>query len=290
MRRRTPFLLAAVTLAATLASAEATADGRDARARAGDEFRAGQAAFRQHEYIRAAEHFERAAAIAPHAATLLNAAEAWEAAGDLARAADLCDRVVSAPDTEARYLSVATRQLERLAPKIATIAIVGDASRRVRFGSIELPVPLRRRVMPGPVSFSVVDPETGRTETREVVGVAGETTTIDLGAAPARPEPQASAAMPPPARRGPPVASWIAFGVAAAGAGGVALFGVRTLDAKDAYERAPTLARRDAFYTERTLTDVALGTAVVAAAVGIVLWVIDEPARHEDGVALVTRF
>ena len=58
-------------------------------------------------------------------------------------------------------------------------------------------------------------------------------------------------------------------------------FGVRTLDAKDVYQLTPTAGTRSDFYTERTLANAALGAAVAAAAIGIVLWVVDGPASKK---------
>lgn len=269
--------LLGLTTVASVAAAEPDAG----RARAAEAFKAGQAAFRAHDYERAAERFEQAAAIAPHAATLLNAAEARESGGQPERAAELCDRVLAMPAVEARFRAAATAQLERLAPKIGTLEVVGDPSRRVRLGAVELPIPLRRRVMPGPITFDVVDPQTLEREARSADVAAGSTVTVDVTRRPVV-EPAPAPVVPRATRaKGPPTLSWVSFGVAGVAGATAGIFGVRTLDAHDAFDRDPSPSTRDDFYRDRLVTNVALGTAVVAAAVGVVVWLVDGPRRAE---------
>jgi tetratricopeptide (TPR) repeat protein len=91
-RARSALVVALVTSMCALAQGEPSEISAQDKARAAKIFRSAEGAFRQHEYARAAEQFEEANSIAPHPAALFNAARAWEKAGELRRAANLCGR------------------------------------------------------------------------------------------------------------------------------------------------------------------------------------------------------
>src|SRR5579859_1368405 len=97
MTRTSLAAIAAVLAFATPSVARSAPPADDARARAAESFREAQAAFARRDFAAAAAAFEAAADFAPHPAALLSASEAWERAGEPARAADDCDRARSLP-------------------------------------------------------------------------------------------------------------------------------------------------------------------------------------------------
>ena len=85
-----------IRLALAFALALATSAGgarADDAARAAESFNQARAAYERGDYTTAAVGFEQAAVYKAHHGALLNAAAAWEQAGDLPRAISDCDRV-----------------------------------------------------------------------------------------------------------------------------------------------------------------------------------------------------
>jgi hypothetical protein len=302
MIRRLPVLLIGVLWVGV-----AHADQPDAKKRAAQIFADAKAAYARADYATAARRFEEAAIIAPHPATLLNAAEAWELAGDAARAAEVCDRVIGEPYLDARYHEAATLRLSSLSSKVATLDIVGPTTIRVSIDKGPETAPRRARVAPGRHAIAFTDSATHRTHRGVVELSAGETRRIEARL----PEDTASKPLPPPlpsaprpveiARvepggASPSLGTWISFGVAAIGVGVGAYFGARTLSSRDDFEASPTTATRDAFYRNRAIANGAFLTAAVAAAVGIVTWAATPrrtvgigPAPMADGAGLLGR-
>lgn len=278
----------------------ASADGASARDNARDAFRIARAAFARGEYAAAAEAFERAAVFEPHAAPLLNAADAWERAGDWARAADDCDRALSIADSEPSLRDVAAKKLEKLVPRVGTLDFIGPNASSVRVDDAQvLRVPSRKRLLPGSHSLAFIDADGSQRPAMLVTLAPGERRTIDLGpspspsslpSAPARPDaalsPAASSsprddergAPRSPEKGGPPLASWIGFGIAGASLATSGVLGVWTLDRQSEFERHPTNANADAFESLRLGTNVALGVAAVAAITAGAVWLLT-PSR-----------
>jgi hypothetical protein len=286
-------LLAAFALAITLSSPCRAGEregepGDDAtRERASRSFGEAKAAFALHKYTAAGAAFEEAARLVPHPATWLDAAAAWEAAGELARAAEDCDRALALA-ADGAPAADATHRLERLAPKIATLDLRGRPALLARVdGGDPTPVPAKRRLAPGHHRVVAREPGSGEERSVEVELAAGEAREVDLDAtlpppAPpppsAPPEPRAPLAretpIAPRPSTGPPLGSWIAFGAAGVGGGVATVFGVMTLDAKSTYEKNPTHATLDTFKSDRLATNIALGGAALAAAVGVAVWLL----------------
>ena len=125
-RPRTPTALG-ILLVAHVARA-APAD--DARARAAESFRQAQAAFERRDFAAAAAAFETAAGFAPHPAAWLSAADAWQRAGEPARAADDCERARDVPGLaeastadHADYGHDAAQCIERVRGRVALLAV-----------------------------------------------------------------------------------------------------------------------------------------------------------------------
>jgi hypothetical protein len=274
----------ALSLVALCAARGASASGSE---RAAQIFRQGQDAFAHKNYAAAAAAFEQAAELAPHPAAWLDAAEAWELDGALARAAQDVDRALALPDVSEGHRHEAEARLARLLPKVATLDLHTTLPQLVRLdGAGELRAPGKHRVAPGHHTVAL-ELATSTAPPVAVDARAGETTRIDLDPpAPAAPPPSSAA---PPASKpdvapspavshgsqgshGPPVASWVAFGGAALAAGVGVTFGAMTLSARTDYTNAPTPDSRDRFYRLRTTTNIAWGVAGIAAATGVVLW------------------
>src|SRR5262249_30013942 len=149
--------------------------------------------------------FEQAAFFAPHPAPLLNAEEAWEKAGEPARAAEDCDRVLAMEDATPDFRAEAEKRLAALVPRIATIDFSGPRTIVVRIdGGANIEIPARRRVAPGRHALAFVDLTSSRSKVSEVTLARGETRAVDVTAptplpAPAPPPAPAPAPEPAPA-------------------------------------------------------------------------------------------
>lgn len=256
--------------------------------RAAQSFAVGKGAYARGEFAVAAAAFEQASFYSPHPAPLLNAAEAWELAGNYARSALACDRVLELEGLEPKFRQAAEQQLARVAPRIGTVDIkVPDGARiSVEGERDEVVVGHKARLTVGAHTITVTYSD-GATRSETVSLPAGGTKELDM-MAPAAREP---APTPPPPTQpekkaesssGPPAATWISFGAAAVGGGLATFFGLRTLDAQTKFDQTPTVQTRDDFNSAKLMTNVFVGVAVVSAAVGVVLWV-TAPGKSVDG-------
>jgi hypothetical protein len=289
MNGRRLVVAAVVALAVSGVTRAAAAAGSE---RAAAIFRQGQEAFAHKSYAAAAAAFEQAAELAPHPSAWLDAAEAWELDGSFARAAEDCDRALSLPDASEGHRHEAEARLARLTPKVATLDLRASRPGLVRLdGAAELRAPGKHRVAPGHHAIAVEGATTPAPIS--IDAKAGETAVIDLDPpAPraAEPAPPARAddtppAPPPEAHRGPPLATWVAFGVASAAGATALVTGAMTLSARTDFTNAPSIDARDRFYRVRTITDVAWGVAGAAAITGAVLW-LTAPRPDGSGVGL----
>jgi len=310
------FVLATTAFAPVVVTRPAHADvgapGPEARKRAAEAFAEGQAAFAQRDFLGAARRFEAAAAIAPHPATFLNASEAWEAAGKLERAAEACDRVLADPGAEARFTTAARARLARVEPRIGWLVVTSEPGIRVRIDEEPEGGPRRLRVAPGRHVVTFV--KRGGALDEHVVDVtASETVSVaplaDDAAHPAVVAPVAApsgASSPAGASSsgasssgasssgtspgsGPPLGSWVAFGAAGVAAGVGGAFGIVTLRARDDFDATPSASTRDAFYDNRTITNVAFVAAGVLAVTGAVVWLIAPSSRSSEGARAAGR-
>jgi hypothetical protein len=292
MRRSTLLLVLALLALLAPASVARAQPVAEARVEAARRFRGAREAFVRGDFAAAAGGFESAAQLAPHPATFLDAAESWERAAEPVKSASACDAVLATPHLEAKYRDAADSILRRVGPRVATLDLSGPASLDVRVDGVEVSLPARRRLAPGSHEIVVVDGDARSIEPLSLA--AGSTSSVALR----RPEPpvvrassprdegapvapretrrDAISEAPTPAteRRGPPTLTWVAFGAAGVSAGVAGYFGVGAIQGKRAYEADPTVDRRDAFYRDRTATNVALATAVGLALAGTVIWLV----------------
>ncbi len=294
----------ALALDSQASPAAAAPPDADSRARAAESFREAQAAFERREFAAAAASFEAAAGFAPHPAALLSAADAWDRAGEPARAADDCDRARAlaagadaASADHVDYARDAAQCLARLQPRVGLLDVrgAGAAAARIDDGAPQV-LPLRAWVRPGRHVITLVDLASSRSRREDVEVRPGEQRTIDLSApaapSPAAPPPAPAASiaslpapspseLPPPAAghggRRVPASAWIAFGVAAPAAIVYGIYAGLTVQAKGAYDSAPSAPARDTFYRDRTVADVAFTVGVAAIAAGLVLWWTSSP-------------
>jgi hypothetical protein len=277
-----------VLLVARVATAAST---DDERARAAESFRQAQAAFERRDFAAAAAAFEAAAGFVPHPAAWLSAADAWQRAGEPARAAEDCDRAHELPNLEeaaaadhADYARDAAQCIERLRGRVALLAVAGAGATAVRVDDgAEQVLPARRWVRPGHHVLTLVDLQSSRTRRMELEVRAGEERTVDattsvpatVAAPPRASPPTETAPSPAPARsHGIPAASWVAFGLAVPAAVAYGVTGIMTLQAQRDFDATPSASNRDAFYRDRTMADVSFAIALTAAAAGVVLWIL----------------
>lgn len=265
----------------------------DARTRASARFREAQSAFALGSYRASALAFEEASTLAPHPSVWLNAAEAWELAGDPLRAAEDCERALAMDDVGADVAAEAKKRLARLATKLARLEVTGAPGLQLSLDeAVAVRPPLSRWVTPGTHRLVVVEGDARREMKVEVD--AGARRTIELATSPATntpsPTPPPEDRLPPAPSRdvSPPAAAWVSFGVAGAAFIGMAAFGGLTLSAKDDFDGAPTRDNADAFYRNRTVTNVALGIGLGAATLGGIIWVADVASGEETAIALRT--
>jgi hypothetical protein len=251
---------------------------------AAERFREAQGAFARGEYVAAAAAFEEVARAEPHAAAWLNAADARERAGDYPHAAEDCDLASQVPSASEAHRAEAERRLARLLPRVATLELRGPRALLLRIdGMTEVHPPATRRLRPGAHVVAIDDLATGQRRSEELRIEAGQSATLDVtpppSAAPpaARPAPAvAPGPEPAPERARPstsaPLAPWVALGVAGACVATAGVFGALTVGARDDYNARPSDETSDVFYRDRTITNVALGGALLAGVVAVLAW------------------
>jgi len=255
-------------------------------------FAAGEAAFKRADYTAAALAFERAYGLAPRAAALLNAAEAWEKSGMRAKAYSDCRRALLTTGISETEAAEPERRMARFRPKIGLVEVSGPTGVEsdVDAGGDRQSLPTVFVVEPGQRAIILYAASGGRLEERVITVPAGATVQVAFEVAPP-PDPLPPEVPPPRALvppvptpqpaaaavgQGPPLLSWVAFGGAGVALGAAGIFGALSLDAKAAYESAPTRARADAFFDRRTGANVCIGLAVGAAVAGAALWWFDD--------------
>lgn len=115
-----------VTAPCLVARAEPPTAPQRSAAAAFDVFREGERAFAAGDYIHAGESFEAAHRLAPHPDALWNAARAWEAAGEAARAANLYARYLRDAPPGGQDRDAAIRSLASLSAKLGRLDIAAS--------------------------------------------------------------------------------------------------------------------------------------------------------------------
>jgi hypothetical protein len=293
-------LAAAVGTVAHPAAAEDAAPPDPAQ-EARQQYQAGQQAYVAKRFVEAALHFEAAAAQKPHAVTLYTAALAWEQANRPERAADDFVRAlaVPGPGLSAAQTSNAHDRLTTLEKTMGTLEVIAPDGWRAQIDSnTQTTTPAHLHALPGLHSLAGQPPE-GPAQHQDVTLEAGKVLHVELSPAPAAPTAVAPAPAPseeqtpapPPAEHRVELRRMIGVGVAGVGVGalvGGIVLGVSALDARDAYNAAPSQPSYDHANSLATWTTVALvaGGAMVAGGVALALWPAPKP-KAEPTVALV---
>lgn len=255
----------------------ARADDAGAREEAAQFFRAAMAAYDRADFPAAARAFEAANARAPDASTVYNAARAWDAAHDDARAAEAYAAATTGATLDESARALAVTRLAALDRRIAVLFVTASFPATVSVDRVHnVRVPVWIRLPPGSYDVTIESPDRP-TMHRSWVGRAGEHETLDL--VPAVLEAQ-SPALAPLAPRAPAVGpnrlEWAGIGVLAVGAAAAAAaagLGVATLSTNDDYNASghTSASLRSRAVTLQTLTNVAWSTAGVGTALGAVL-------------------
>lgn len=273
----------AATCTAPVHAAPAHKLDKATREKAAKKFRQGMRAYRRHNYAAAAQDFEAANTIAPHPAALFNAADAYEKAGELTKAANLCARYLhDAPDKDKRR-SKANKMIADLTPKLGRVDIDANGANDVQ---IDGKAPQLSVSFVDPGDHVVSGSFDGKHVERQFTVVAGSLEHVRLEP-PAPPPPEAKPETPPATpeqpshdqgvtrKHGglPPLVVYIGAGATAV-LGGVTIWsGLDTNKARSDFNAHPTQQGLDAGQGKQTRTNVLLGaTAVVGvatAAIGI---------------------
>jgi hypothetical protein len=141
-------------------------------------FRAGLAAYERHEYRAAALAFEEADRRAPRAAAMYNAARAWQAGGDSARAADAFAAALGGPNLGADETASANKGLLLLEPSLGKVVVTGPSSASLFFDETERgAIPKTVHASPGAHDVRVRRKD-GSDVTRHLIVIAGQTESI----------------------------------------------------------------------------------------------------------------
>lgn len=249
-------------------------------------FSEAQLAFEHGDLRRAAQGFDEANRLSPHGKTTLNAALAWEAAGEIAIAADRYSATLASGQLAPERTTETQNKLELLEKRLCLLSVEGPSALLVSVAHVRAaPLPLRLHVSPGPQTLELSGGP--GVERREITVLAGTRVTLDL----TRPAPSPAAAVLPLVAP-PPLAEeasgpWLALGISGLGAGVAlgavtAVLGGLTMGALGDY--------RDGGYTDvalydratglRTSTNVVLGAAIGVTVVGAVMLMVHANAEE----------
>jgi hypothetical protein len=151
----------------------------------------------------------------------LNAAEAWEKAGAIDRAAEDCEQALAVPEASAVHRQAAFACLDRHGPQLAFLEVQGPSTGTARIDDRSSDLPTRRWLRPGRYVLRLEDRTSGTQEEEVLNLVAGQRLTRALTPPPPPPAlprvltqtPTSSPALVAESP-GPGIATWAAFGVA----------------------------------------------------------------------------
>ena len=261
----------------------------DAIAEGNRQMEAGRQELKAKHFARAAQLFEASALLGRQTAAHVQAGQAWEQADRPERAADAFARALAqggeAPDATAK------ERLEALERSLGTLDVKAPAGFTVQLDSgTEAPTPARLHGPAGIHSLAIFAPDRPIMR-RDVRLELGKPVALTLGkddgaqTSAANKEQHAQDAnvtspMPQTQRvvveRAPPgqlrkAVGFTAIGLGAASLGATIVLGLSTIDARNAFNAAPSKPLFDHEQTLQTCTNVALVTGAVLAVGGVVL-------------------
>lgn len=278
---------AAAILSIALTTLPASADSSDTATLARDRYEAGSQAMDAKRFGEAALFFEAAAAAQPNAAPLLSAALAWEQASFPDRACDDYVRslALSLPADQVATVQAKVKSLESVLGRVDVTAPAEGWFAQID-GNDEQRVPASLHAMPGIHVLSYRTPNRP-VERRALVFEFGQTQALELKAAPAETPTTAAANAPKQtvavAPAAPETSSGVhirrtvglvtmGFGVATLVSGVV--IGLQALDARDAYNAAPTQPSFDHASSLQSWTNIGLigGGIFLLGGAALVFW------------------
>lgn len=265
------------------AGAEHKIPGAGSAADASRYFQAGQKAFDQGRFEEAAQAFEQAFRIKPNPAPLINAGDAWEKAGEYAKAARDFQKVIHLKQSTDQDRTDAVDRLARLKPELGTIELLGKPALRARIDDEEFHGGEDVFVYPGAHKVTLVD--VPRAEVRTIRVDAGTARSVDLASlvpapGPLKPGPETKGPARTPQPGGISPLTWTAYGVGALGAFGTIYFGLQANSAANAFDARPNRQDYDRFNQSKLLTNISLGVGIVGVGVGTVLLLRDLRRSH----------
>jgi hypothetical protein len=282
-------LLALTMLAAlSLASSSALAGDDSNLAEARRLYNEAKKAMTAKRYKDAAAAFEGASNIKAHAVALYTAAQAWELAGEQARAADAYARALSTPQLSDSQAKRSGERLAELQKMLGVVVVSGKEGTRVRLDDhSEFEVPAKLHGTTGSHELSITRAD-GSTDKKQVELSTGSTAEVDAEEQPAPEEKTAEqpkeVKLSEPAKHPVEVETteegpWKTIGYVTVGAGvaalaGGALLGLSASDAEDTYKTSPTRATYDHAKGLESKTNIMFiaGGVLTAGGVGLLIW------------------
>lgn len=262
----------ALAMSLSCAATPASAEGEDERA-AARLFRAGTAAFEAGDYTAAAHAFEEAHRRVPRGAAVYNAALAWEAAKQPARAADGYEGALADGTLASAAADDARKRLAALERALGVIEVTGPFGSTVSASHVSEAKTTRRIHLEPREHVVTLRYPSGRVERRLVAVRAQSAIAITFAPEPAPQAPAPTADRTSDAPKTQRVVGWLGVGSAVAFTGVAAVLGVKALSARDEYDasgRTDLDARSDAV-AYRTWANVSWAAAGVLGATGVVL-------------------
>lgn len=231
-------------------------------------FKAGVRAFWQHKYEEAAEAFEKANETVPNHKALFNAADAWEKAGSLVKAAKRFREYLDVAPERAKARDEAQTRLEAILEKIGRLELAGDDVRDVTLDGE--PVELGEQLV-APGEHVVAAVASGEAIEKRVNVEAGSLLRVLLEPPPPpppEPEPEPvedlSAKDKGTDKGLSPTVFYVGVGVSAVLAGATAWSGLDTQSKRDEFDADPTAAGYDEGMAAQKRTNVLLGLTAAA--------------------------
>lgn len=279
------FSLLSIARAQAASNDAAEKSSEEERKKARERFTQARRDFEEGNYERAAQGFDAAYRIRPHASPRFNAAVSWDKAEQPARAADAYESALEMGGLQRDDAAEARTRLGALKKTLGYVRILEPVGALVSLAHVErAPVPVRVHVSPGAYTAVIEGTDVGQASERIRVG-AGEVVTVSASlesARPARPKPanerresadRELSDAPPEDGEAQRVWGYIAIGGGVLLSGAAIWLGVNALKERDEFEDSGRVdvSARDRSANLRTWTNVAWGGAAVSGLGGLYL-------------------
>lgn len=281
-------VIAVLLLGSLCGSLPAAAD--DQRTRAGQLFRAGQAAFAQNDFAAAAQSFEQAHRLLPSGSTLYNAARAWDQGAEPGLAAADYEEALAQADLSAAQRQHAQARLKDLQAQLVAVQVQGPSTCAViDAAGGDRPLPATIYVVPDTKEILVRDQERN-VQKLSIEASAGQRLVRTIAtppfAASVKPPltPEPAAPMPPPSRSERAFAYWGWAGVslAAAAATATTIVGLSFLSKRSEFIDGGKTDKSLREETVRLGTFTSVGMGLTLAGAGMAIWGFHRQARTDD--------